>query len=195
MGRLLFLKVDVLNRIKNVSRWKWTHERCYQTPFFALSCSLSLQTWWDVTHSDRMITSKLKAFLSTSRDSDLLKIIPRSLWTSHSRLIIRRRSSRRVVSSVWGNIGTFCFNGNTTELLLPMMHYSARQPLSQTETKWSQMEKFKDSLRQFCMFYLVNCIFYIKYMNTCACDTEHVFGGFFMQHWIMRLVMNFPLQT
>lgn len=46
------------------------------------------------------------------------------------------------------NMGTFCLNGNTTELRLPAMHYSASRPLSQADRKRSQMERFEDAVRQ-----------------------------------------------
>lgn len=46
------------------------------------------------------------------------------------------------------NMGTFCLNGNTTELRLPAMHYSASRPLSQADRKRSQMERFEDADRQ-----------------------------------------------
>lgn len=46
------------------------------------------------------------------------------------------------------NMGTFCLNGNTTELRLPAMHYSASRPLSQADRKQSQMERFEDADRQ-----------------------------------------------
>lgn len=46
------------------------------------------------------------------------------------------------------NMGTYCLNGNTAELRLPAMHYSASRPLSQADRKRSQMERFEDADRQ-----------------------------------------------
>lgn len=63
-------------------------------------------------------------------------------------------------------MGTFCLNGNTTELLLPTMHYSASRPRSRADrngVRWRGLKIQTDSVAG------LNCKpFYMKHKRICV---------------------------